>query len=118
MKIINTKIHGLIDYLMVIVLVATPRLCQLEFGNPECAIFYIMAAVGLVYSILTKYELGLLRILPMKLHLISDVLFGILLASSPWWLGFSERIYLPHLLLGIIAIIVAAITKTNVDNVD
>lgn len=40
-----------------------------------------------------------------------DTVSGIFLATSPWLLGFSDKVFLPHLALGLIIIGAAIITS-------
>jgi hypothetical protein len=49
----------------------------------------------------------------MKVHLFLDVLSGIFLAASPWLLGFSDRVCLPHLVLGILEISAGLLTTSK-----
>ncbi len=73
----------------------------------------ILGTVMLVYSLFTDYEYGALKILPVKAHLLIDLLSGAFLAASPWMLGFAGYVYLPHLVLGIAEIGAALVTKTH-----
>lgn len=66
--------------------------------------------MGLVYSVCTNYELGLVRGISMRTHLGLDYMSGALLALSPWLFGFSEEVYLPHVIMGLLEIGVAAVT--------
>ena len=63
-----------------------------------------LAGTGAIaYSLLTDYELGLMRLLHMPAHLALDAMSGALLVSSPWLLGFADRgtrYWLPHALVG------------------
>ena len=113
MKIIDTKTHGYIDYIMGIFLLASPYLFSLNPNAVESTIFYIMGATAIIYSLFTNYELGLLKVIPMKVHLLLDILSGILLAASPWLLGFADTVYQPHLVLGIIEIGAALLTTSK-----
>jgi hypothetical protein len=102
MKIIDTKTHGYMDYIMGIFLLASPSLFSLNLNAIESTVFYIVGVTALIYSLLTNYELGVLKIIPMKGHLLLDIFSGLFLAASPWLLGFSDIVYKPHLALGII----------------
>jgi len=113
MKIIDSKTHGYIDYIMGIFLLASPSLFSLNMESVESIIFYVAGATAIVYSLLTRYEVGLIKIIPMKVHLILDFLSGIVLAASPWIFGFSETVYKPHLVLGIIEIGAALVTQSK-----
>jgi hypothetical protein len=77
MKFISPKIHGLIDYLVVVFLFISPTL----FGfTGTVAIFtYALGAVHLLLTILTNYPLGILRIIPVTLHASIELLVGVVL---------------------------------------
>ena len=110
MKIINTKVHGVLDYLMGILLIASPWILNFADGT---AAQYVPIALGItmiIMSILTDYELGVVKTLSMKTHLTIDLISGIFLAASPWLFNFDERVYLPHLILGILEIGAAIMT--------
>jgi len=44
-------------------------------------------------------------------HLMLDTASGVLLAASPWLFGFADRVYLPHLLLGLFEIAASSMTR-------
>ncbi len=112
MKIISTKTHGMLDYIMGIVLIASPWI----FGfadNATAKWIPIILGVGmLLYSLMTNYELGMSKTISMKTHLTLDTIAGIFLAASPFIFGFSDDVYAPHLILGILEIGAAMMTKT------
>jgi len=68
---------------------------------------------AILYSLITNYELGVVKTLSMPTHLWLDALSGVFLAASPWLFGFSDRVYLPHLLLGIFEIVASLVTQTT-----
>jgi hypothetical protein len=84
MRFIPTKVHGVIDYLSAAMLLVGPRLlnwdARLVGGATALAIMLTL------YSLATRYELGALRLIPMKVHLALDMLSGLLVASLPFWL--------------------------------
>lgn len=118
MKFIDTKTHGYMDYLMGVFLIAAPWIFNLDPGAPEGIILIVLGAMAIIYSLITRYEMGMAKIISMKTHLTLDVLSGILLAASPWLFGFADRVYLPHLILGIIEILAGLMTKTNPVNTE
>jgi hypothetical protein len=69
------------------------------------------AMIGL--SLLTRYEFGAVRLIPVPAHLAVDGLSGALLALSPWLFGFAGIVYLPHLILGLIELGTSLMTETN-----
>ncbi|HSD06236.1 SPW repeat domain-containing protein [Flavobacterium sp.] len=114
MKVIYTKVHGYLDYVLGFILLLVPSLLQLDSNSLESLIFYILSILTLFYSILTDYELGVYKVLPMRMHLIADLLAGVFLLTSPWIFGFYHTIYLPHVILGLIEIGIAILTKSEV----
>jgi hypothetical protein len=115
MKIIPRKMHGLLDYLVGIVLIAAPWLFGFADDGPATYIPVVLGAGALVYGILTNYEFGVVRLIPFRVHLLLDVLSGAFLAISPWLLGFSNKVYLPHLIVGLIEIAAGIMTRESSD---
>ena len=115
MQFIPTRVHGVIDYLVAVLLIASPWLFDFSDGGAKT---WIPVALGIgiaLYSVLTDYELGLMRMIPMPIHLLLDVGGGIFLAVSPWLFGFADTIWWPHVLLGLMEIIVPLLTKRHPD---
>ncbi len=111
MRFIPTRIHGLLDYLLAIVLIASPWIFGFQDGGIKMWLPVVLGIVLAAYSFLTDYELGLARILPMPAHLTLDFLSGVLLAVSPWLFGFSDEVKWPHLILGLLEIGAALMTQ-------
>ena len=70
MHLITTKLHGVLDYMTVGMLVALPR--ALRWPTTLKTLMTGMAVSVFGYSLLTRYELGLFRRLPMPTHLRLD----------------------------------------------
>lgn len=113
MRFINTRVHGMMDYLMGILLIISPWLFGFAHGGPAQWVPIILGLGALVYSMITDYEMGLLKILSMKVHLGIDLIAGLFLATSPWIFGFSQEVYLPHLILGILEIGASLMTQKH-----
>ena len=113
MRFIPTRVHGLLDYLVGLLLIAAPWLFNFARGGTETWVPVALGAGALVYSLFTNYELGAVKRLLMPTHLTLDLLSGLLLAASPWLFGFSEFVYVPHLVLGLLEIGAALMTKTT-----
>jgi hypothetical protein len=111
MQIIDTKTHGYIDYIMGTLLIAMAYFINFNSENAPTFVLYLVGALAILYSLLTKYELGVIKIIPMYIHLMLDSLSGIFLATSPWLLGFAEDVFLPHLLLGLFEISTTIMTS-------
>ncbi|GAA4344200.1 SPW repeat domain-containing protein [Flaviaesturariibacter amylovorans] len=116
MRMIGTKTHGYLDYLMGVLLIAAPWIFDFAAGGAETWIPVILGAGAILYSLFTDYELGAARTLSMRTHLGLDLMSGILLAASPWIFGFSDYVYMPHLVLGIAEVGASLMTKTHPSN--
>jgi hypothetical protein len=111
MRWIGTKTHGYLDYIMGVLLIAAPWIFGFARDGAETWVPVIVGAAAIVYSLLTDYELGVSPMIPMSTHLILDLVGGVLLAVSPWLFGFADYIWQPHLILGILEIGAALMTK-------
>lgn len=109
---INTKVHGYIDYLMGLVLIAIPFLFAIPDGVPT-TLFIVLGTATIFYSLMTNYELGLVKVLPMKVHLFIDVVSGLLLIAAPWLFGFDDVIIWPFVVLGALEVGAALMTKNK-----
>jgi hypothetical protein len=102
MRFLPTRIHGVIDYAWGVLLILTPFM--LAFSSDATALWIAIAfgVVGIVYSFLTDYELGGLRLLSMPVHLS----FSLKLDNRASWV---------FLLFGLFAIVASLITRTSSD---
>lgn len=109
---IPTKLHGVADYSTAAMLLAAPALLRQDVRSAA-----IMRAVGggiLATSLLTDYELGVRRRVPMPVHLALDAACGAVLAAAPWVLGTARRgprEWLPGVLVGVGELAGAALTE-------
>ena len=111
MKIINTKTHGYLDYIMGILLIASPWIFDFARNGAETWVPVILGISTILYSLLTNYELGVWRTISMRTHLLLDTASGILLALSPWIFGFADYVWQPHLILGVLELGAVLMTK-------
>ena len=112
MKFISTKTHGFLDYVMGMLLIILPFLLHLGLSEPESIVLFVVGALMVLMAVMTRYELGVIRVIPMPAHLLADIMTGAILLFSPWLFGFAEKIYLPHLLLGVLEVLAALMTAT------
>jgi hypothetical protein len=111
MAFLTRRTHGILDYVAALILILSPKLFGFERGEIDARIPVILGVAALVYSLITNYELGLFKLLPFRAHLMLDVLSGVVLAASPWLFQFADRIWWPHLLLGLLQIGVVMMTN-------
>jgi len=91
LRVIPCGVHGALDYLASGVNIAFPAL--LGLGDAPWASFVprMAGSAGTAYSLITDYELGATKVLPMTVHLALDAAKGALLVSSPWLFGFARN---------------------------
>lgn len=116
MRIIPTRVHGMLDYGLGLLLIAAPWLFDFANGGPEQWIPVILGASVILYSLVTDYELSVVEALPMSAHLGLDALGGAFLAVSPWLLGFADTVWVPHVIFGLLEIGAAAMTHSVPDH--
>lgn len=112
MSILSRRAHGALDYIVGILLIAAPKLFGFD-GGIEAQIPFYLGIATIVYSLLTDYELGLIKVLPFRAHLTLDVLSGLFLAASPWLFQFSDRVWVPHLVVGLVELGAVVMTSTH-----
>jgi hypothetical protein len=113
MRFIPTRVHGVLDYLTAGVLIAAPSMLGFRKHGMQTWLPLALGVGTIGYSLLTDYELGLFKIIPMPMHLALDAANGALLGASPWLFGFAEEVSAPHLGLGLFEIIVTASSQTT-----
>ena len=90
-------------------LFALPRL--LEWSAPLTLLLTCLAAGTLVYSLLTRYELGLFKVLPMPAHLALDFMSGVALCAAPFILDAESTARIVLVALGLFEIMASLMTQ-------
>ncbi len=103
--------HAWLDYLSALVLIFAPWAFKFSNSDEATAVSVGSGFVVLLLSVATKYEGGLYRRVSMSMHLNLDVFLGVFLIASPWLFSFKDKVYLPHLVIGVIAIIAGLFTE-------
>ena len=83
-KPISTKAHAIIDYVTIGKLLMLPRI--LGFSERLTNAITTVALGKLAYTLLTRHEGGVVKLLPVKAHLVMDAVGGAGLAALPWML--------------------------------
>jgi len=115
-RFIPTQAHAVLDYLSGGALVALPKVLGITDEPRAAQVLQVAGGSAAAYSLLTDYELGLVKVLPMRTHLLLDAGSGALIAASPWLFGFASRgwrYWLPHVAMGAMEILAGLSTKTR-----
>ena len=99
---IDSTLHGLTDYQVGTALMTVfPKVAGIE-GTDSATQIRISGAVHVAYSTVTKYPLGIVKLLPYKAHLALDAVGALAIAATPFVTGQwkkGPRHFVPHLAL-------------------
>lgn len=112
LKMIPTRVHGVLDLLTAGTMLTLPRALGWS-GNATRLL--TDAAVGTIgYSLMTRYEMGLVKLLPMKAHLGLDAACGAALCAAPLLLPDEpDEVKQTLVGLGLFELAAAMATKTE-----
>ena len=111
-KLISTKMHGVLDYLTVGMMLGLPRMlgCKRSFTDAVTC----LALGKLAYALFTRHELGAVKVIPMKTHLALDTAGGATLAALPFLMDEDDpAARTACVALGIFDIAAAPLTETR-----
>ncbi|MEP5732347.1 MAG: hypothetical protein ABJL67_23605 [Sulfitobacter sp.] len=113
-RFITKSIHAYLDYPVAIGLIAMPFLFGLGQGNMLA--FWLSVATGIaafILTVLTDHHLGVVRILPYKLHLAVDGTVGVVFVIAPIALGFAGLEFWYYMALGLAVLSVVGLHKSE-----
>lgn len=103
-SIIPTHWHAFFDYAMAFTLIGGPWIFTFHESLAATNISLWSGAAIAGLSIFTRYEGGLVRVIPMQFHLIIDIVLGLFLIISPFLFDFGEEGYSFHMVIGLIVL--------------
>lgn len=110
-KVFSTRVHGMLDYGAAILLILVPRLLNLP--GDVTTLLTVLGLGVIVYSLITRYELSLAKLLPMVVHLAIDGLAGLLLLVLAVWYSLNNAdtaVWLTLLIFGLLELGAALMT--------
>jgi len=109
---ISIRAHGMIDYTWTAAAIALAA--RGNVASSTARLLTRAAAVARTTSMMTNYEGGAIRVLPVKAHLALDVALCSVLIASPLFLPPSERRYaIVPVALGILGLAASLLTDTR-----
>jgi hypothetical protein len=112
---IPSRIHGMLDYAGGIALIAAPWIFGFsDVGGAAVAVPVVLGILILLQSLMTDYELGVVRVIPLRAHLLADVLGGAFLALTPLIFGTTDEGlggWLPHVIVGLALVLAGLLTQ-------
>lgn len=114
MKLISQRVHAIAGILMGLLIVHAPWLFGYGSVNHTAeAVAIFVGFVIMANELTADNPLSPLKLVPMRWHILIDVVAGALLALSPWLFKFAEQpsnVWAPHLVLGLLVIGYALVT--------
>jgi hypothetical protein len=88
LKVLSPTIHGALDYGLALAFLFLPGV--LGFGNTAANVSQAIGLAYLAVSLLTRYPLGALKLIPFPLHGAIETALALAWIAMPWLLDFSE----------------------------
>ncbi|MGF1544740.1 MAG: hypothetical protein ACFB00_09610 [Parvularculaceae bacterium] len=109
MRIIPASVHGVLDYLVAVSLIAGPFVLGFE---GVAKLLAVAGGVGLIaYSLITDYSTSARRLIPFRTHLLFDFLAAVVLVIAPFAFGFATLATYFYVAIGAAVILVVLVTN-------
>ena len=112
MKRINPLQHGVIDYAWAAGMIAAPWLLGFRRNKKARAYAVASGAAVIGLSLVTRYPLGAVKLVPFPVHGVLDAIAGVNTMAAPWLLGFSRnrKAKWMHVVSGLASLAVVSLT--------
>lgn len=89
--LIPRPLHGVLDYLWALAYWFAPE--AQGFADDEAATVFSKIRAGSMVpaSLMTRYELGVIKLIPFNVHLLLDLAGALVGLAAPWLLGFAKN---------------------------
>lgn len=117
MKFISPRAHSIIGFIVGVALLFAPNIFMFsDVGGAAVAVPRIIGIIVILAELTVRGSFSRMGFVPMKAHIVLDVLMGAFLALSPWLFSFADtetNALVPHLVVGLLMIGYALMTRTN-----
>lgn len=83
--------HAALEPLIAIVIIAAPWIFGFSDVDSAKAVCVAVGVVMLISGSMTDWRLSLARLIPLRMHMMTDLLLGAVLILSPFVFGFSDE---------------------------
>jgi hypothetical protein len=83
--------HAALEPLIAIVIIAAPWIFGFSNVDDAKIVCIAVGAVMLIAGSMTDWRLSVARVIPLRFHMMTDLLLGAVLILSPFVLGFSDQ---------------------------
>jgi hypothetical protein len=88
---IPLNLHAAIEPLVAVIVIAAPWIFGFSETDSATAICVVVGLVMLVAGALTDWRMSLARVIPLRMHLMTDLLLAAVLILSPLVFGFADE---------------------------
>jgi drug/metabolite transporter (DMT)-like permease len=116
MKIISSRTHTYIGAVVGVVLIIAPWVLGFDEITAATASAVGVGLFVVVNEMLTTSPAAPLKMVPMRIHLVLDVVTGIFLLATPFLFRFSDEdanAWVPHVVVGVLIAGYALVTDTS-----
>lgn len=89
--LIPRPMHAALDYLWSIAHFFAPELFGFADNEAASAFSKFRGGIAVGGSLMTRYELGLIKVIPFNMHLLLDFMGAVLALGAPWLFGFDKN---------------------------
>jgi hypothetical protein len=118
MKIIPRPVHALLDYSWSAAIAVAPKVLNFEDDKTARRFLRAMGTATAAGSLLTRYELGAVKVMPFKMHLATDAIGAVMGLASPWVFGFANNKAARNTALAFFAIEAIVVLLSQTDEMD
>jgi hypothetical protein len=98
---IPTTTYAVLNYVIALLLISTLwTFDTLHIGGAALFLPLLIGWLQLIMAIFADNKLGFLKVFPMSMHNVNDVIMGSFLMCSPWIYDFHTIIWVPQVLFG------------------
>jgi hypothetical protein len=109
MRFVPTLFHGFADYVVGLMVLGMPF--YYGWSGTQRTPLVLLGALVILYSLLTDYELGLIRVLRIRFHLLLDGVFAVARFLLPPLLALPQYARGPIYVIGFLALALAFVTQ-------
>lgn len=122
MRFISPWAHSVIGFIVGVALLFAPNIFGFsDIGGVAVWLPRVLGVIVILSELTVRGSFSGMGVVPMRTHIVTDVLMGLLLALSPWLFGFSDEathVWTPHLIVGIVMVAYALATRTDDDAIE
>jgi len=85
------RAHAALEPLVAIVLIAAPWIFGFNDVGSATAVSIAVGAIMLVSGMTTRWRMSLVKLIPLRMHFMTDLVLGVVLIVAPFVFGDSDR---------------------------